>query len=195
MMVVPAAGTVHMRLFNFGPGVGAAFRIERRVNLRDLAAKPARHVLDHRVTANANAIGKNLHRQVPVSEVIGEAREVARFANADFRQRFRRGDDFDETAVFQHERVAATQHHRLRKIEQKFEPVGAFHGDAPTMTLIEIEHNRISGPGLPGALRADEIRSNHNASREALQNRKYLCAMGSTSAGSQASRTPSAVTA
>ena len=166
-MVVIAMRTVLVLLDDVRPGVGAAFRIEGRFDMGDFRAEAARHVLDHRVAANPDAVGQNLHGQMAVAKVPGEAREIARFADADFGQRLGRGDDLDETTVFQHQGVPAAQHHSFGKIEQKLEAVGALHGRAPAMALVKIHHNGVGGPGLPGALRADEIGCDHDPSAEA----------------------------
>ena len=60
-----------MALRMAGLGIGAAFRIERRLDLDDARAETLDHRLDHVVTADAQALGHDLGRQMPVAEMPG----------------------------------------------------------------------------------------------------------------------------
>ena len=176
VMIMATVGAVHVNLLDLGAGVGAALRVKRRLDAGDLGAEPTRHFLDDGVATDADAIGEDLHRQVAIAKMPREAREVARFADANFRKLLGRGDDLDQPSVLQHQRVAAAQHDGFRQIEQEFEPMRARHGDAAAMPLVEIEHDRVGRLGLPGALGADEIRSDHGAV-PACPRRKALAAI------------------
>jgi methionyl-tRNA synthetase len=72
--------------------IGAALGLEGAFDEGDLAAELAGHVLDHGVAADADAVGHDLHRQVPVAQMPGHAGEIARLADADFRQWLGGGD-------------------------------------------------------------------------------------------------------
>ncbi len=165
MVIVSAMGSVHMRLFDLRASIGAAFGIEWRFNMGDFAAEPACHLFNNVVTPNADAIDENLNRQMAIAKMPGEAGEIAWFGHADFRKFFGRGDHFNQPPIFEHQRIAAPQHDRFGKIEQEFESMRAGHRNAPAMPRIEIEQDGIAGPGLPGALGADEICADHGDTR------------------------------
>ena len=133
-------------------GIGAAFRIERRLDFHDASAETAHHLLDHVVAADAQAFGHHLHRQVAVAEVPGDAHEVQVVAAADFQQRLGSGDHLDQPPVLQRQRVAAAQGDDLRQVEQEFQPAGAGHRHPPPMPVVKFEHDGI-GRRLVPALR------------------------------------------
>src|SRR4051812_34866342 len=68
-------------------GVGAAFRVERRLDLDDAGAQPSHHGFDHMIAPDAQAFGHDLRRQMTVAEMPGDANQMLRIAAADFRQR------------------------------------------------------------------------------------------------------------
>ncbi len=81
--------------------IGAAFGIERRLDLAHFGAEPARHVGDHMVAANAQLGAHDLRRQMPVAEVPGDADQMLLVARGDLEQGFGRGEDFDKPPVLQ----------------------------------------------------------------------------------------------
>ncbi len=144
--------------------IGAAFRIERRFDRDDCAAEAARHLLDHGIAADAQALSHQFGRQVAIAEVPGDARQRGGVGGADFGERFGRGDDFDDAAVLQLQPVAGAQHHRFGQIEQEAEPAHAGHGDAAAVALVIIEHHRVGGLARPGAGGNDGMSVQHGAS-------------------------------
>ena len=84
-VVVRAFGPMHMDLLDFRTGIGAAFGIEGRFDMGNLGAEPARHILDNGVASYPDAVGENLHGQMPVAEMIREAGKIARFTHTNFR--------------------------------------------------------------------------------------------------------------
>ena len=101
-------------------GIGAALGIERRLDLDDSRAQPLHHRLDDVIPADAQPLPHDLRRQMAVAEMPGDADQMLRIIAADFRQRFRRSHHFNQTAVFQHQRIAATQRDRVFQVEQEF---------------------------------------------------------------------------
>ena len=65
-------------------GIGAAFGIERRLDLDDARAEPLHHRLDDVVAADAQALWHDLRRQMAIAEMPGDANQVRRIAAADF---------------------------------------------------------------------------------------------------------------
>ena len=143
-----------------GPCVG----LERRLDMADLGAQSAHHVLEHVIAAHAQPVGENLRRRVTVSHVIGDAGELARVRAAHFRELLGRGDDLDQPSILQHQRIAAAQRHRFGKVEQEFRSPRGLHGDAAPVAALIIEHDRVGRRGPPCALGGDEIRADHGRS-------------------------------
>ena len=100
--------------------VSATFRIKSGFDQGDFSTKPAHHIFDHMIAADADAIIKNLHRQMAVAEMPRHVGELARAGAANFRQRLRLAEYFDQAAIIKHDGVARAQHDGLWQIEQKF---------------------------------------------------------------------------
>jgi hypothetical protein len=124
--------------------VGAALGIERRFDLDHERAETSCHCFDHVVAADAKPFAGNLCRQVAVSQMPGNANEMLRIAATNFSQRLRRCDYLDETAVFQHQRVAAAQRDRAFEVEQELKSARAGHCHPAPMTIIEAENDGVS---------------------------------------------------
>ena len=124
-------------------GIGAAFGIERRLDLDDAGAESLHHRLDDVVAADAQALRHDLRRQMAVAEMPGDADQMQRIGAADLDQRLGRGDHLDQPAVLQHQRVAAAQRDGVFQIEQEFQPARARHRHPPPVPVVEIEHDGI----------------------------------------------------
>src|SRR5450432_1175936 len=108
-------------------GIGAAFGIERRLDLDHARAKPLHHRLDHMVAPDPQAFRHDLGRQMAVAEMPGDPNQVLRILSTNFEQRLRRRDDFDQPVIVEHQRVAAAQRNRVFQIEQELQPLRAGH--------------------------------------------------------------------
>lgn len=144
MIVIVVPGLVRRRA-----EICAALGIERRFDFHHTCAEPAHHLLDHVVAADAQGLGQELGRQMPVAEMPGHAHQMARVLAADLDQRLGCRDHLDQAAVFQHQRVAAAQGDDVRQVEQEFQPARAGHRHAPPMPVVEFEHDRVSGRVAP----------------------------------------------
>jgi len=147
-----------------GGDIGAPLGIERRLDLDHAGAKSTHHVLDHVVATDAQTLGHELRRQVPVAEMPGDAHHVHRIGAADFHQWLRCRDDLDQPPVFQHQRVAAPQSCHLRQIEQKLQPAGSGHRQPPPMAIVEFEDDRIGGLVAPRGCGLDGCGAKHRLS-------------------------------
>ena len=145
--------------------VRAGLGFERRFDARHSRAKFARHFLQHMILGDAQEAGADLERNVAVAQVIRHAHEIGRFY---MRQLLGRRDDFDFATVGRLNAIAAAQHLATRQDERKLFAILGFR--AQTALLPQVE------------------------GKDEFQNRKYLCAIGSTLAGSQTSSSPSART-
>ena len=68
--------------------IGAGLRIERGFDRIDMAAKSLDHRLDDVVGSDADAVAEQLHRQMAVAEVPGNADEFSFVVGVNFQQRF-----------------------------------------------------------------------------------------------------------
>ena len=156
-VVVITTMTMGLRWVAFGLHISAALGIERRLERDHTGAQTLDHRLDHRIAADAESLWHYLGRQMAVAEVPGDAGQRQRVGGSDFRQRFGLGDHLNHAPVLEPQPVAAAQHCRFREVEQEFEPADAGHGDAPAITRVEVEHDRIRRSARPMAGRNDFV--------------------------------------
>jgi len=145
--------------------IGAAFGIERRLDLDDAGAETFHHFLDDVIAADAQATGGDLGRQVAVAEMPGKAHEMAGIGAADLDQRFRRSHHLDAAAVFQHESVAAAQGDGVFEIKQELQSARPRHCHAAAMAIVEIEDDGVDGRFNPVILADDGSRADHGVTR------------------------------
>ena len=161
-VIVPAM-TLAMRMFlrRMARRIGAAFGIERRLDLDDPRAEPLHHRLDDVIAADAQALRHDLRRQMAVAEMPGDPDQMQGIGAADFEQRLRDRHHLDQPSIFQHQRIAAAQRDGVFEIEQEFQPAGARHRHPTPVPVVEIEHDGI-GRGLrPAMLAQDFGRADH----------------------------------
>ena len=151
-------------LLGGGADIGAAFRVERRLDRHDAGAEPARHLLDHRVATDAQAPAGQLGRQVTIAQMPGDAGQRRRVGGANLGQRLRRGDHLDDAAVFQFQPIAGAQHHRFGQVEQEVEATHAGHGEAAAVAVVVIENDGIGRFLRPLTGGNDSMRVQHGAS-------------------------------
>jgi hypothetical protein len=143
MGMIMRAMAVIMTVDGRGGDIGAALRVERRLDRRHFRAEPARHILDHMVAPDAQALGQEFGWQVAIAEMPGDAHQRRRVRAADFSELFGRRDDFDDAPVRELEPVAGAQHHRLGQVEQKGEAANARHRNAASVALVVIEDDGV----------------------------------------------------
>src|SRR5712664_1276527 len=73
-------------------GIGAAFGIERRLDLDHARAQALHHRLDYVIAPDTQALGHDLRRQMAVTEMPGKPNQMVRILPANFQQRLRRRD-------------------------------------------------------------------------------------------------------
>jgi hypothetical protein len=142
-------------------GIGAAFGVERRLDLDHARAKTLDHRLDDMIAPDPQPLGHDLGRQMPVAEMPGDPDQMMRVGAPDLEQRLRRRDHFDQPAIVEHQRVAAAQRDRVFEIEQKLEPARAGHRHPPPVPIVEIEHDGIGRRLAPAMLAANLSGADH----------------------------------
>jgi len=86
--------------------VGASFRIEAGVDVRDGGAETFEHVLDDRITSNPQSILHHLRWQMAITHMPGKAEQVVRVLAAHFVQGFGCRVDANLPSVVEHEVIA-----------------------------------------------------------------------------------------
>ena len=138
-----------------------ALGIERRLDLDDARAESLHHRLDDVIPADAQAFWHDLGRQMAVAEMPGDPDQMQRIGAPDLDQRLGGRDHLDQPAIFQHQRIAAAQRHRVFKIEQEFQPARPRHRHPPPVPVVEIEHDGIGRGVRPMMLAQDCRRADH----------------------------------
>ena len=153
-MIMPGVvSVIFMRMAMAAAGIGAALGIERRLDLDHARAETFHHGLDHMVAADPQALSHDLRRQMTVAEMPADPDQMLRIVAADFGQRLRRRHHLDQPAVFQNQRVAAAQRHRVFKVEQEFQPARTGHRHPPPMAVVEAKHDGIGRRLIPAVMR------------------------------------------
>jgi len=113
MVVMPVAGA----------GIGAAFGIEPAPRSRSRARRaPSPSPRSRDRAGYRQTLGHDLRRQMTVAEMPGDPDQMVRIGAANFNQRLRRRDHFDQPAVVEHQCIAAAQRDGVFQIEQEFKP-------------------------------------------------------------------------
>ena len=135
-------------------GVGAGFGVEGGFDDVDVAAEVFDHFLDDVVAADADLVADELHREVAVAEVPGDADELGVGMGVDFGERFGAGADADELAAVGLQGVAVAQAVGLGEIQQKVVAGGGLQADAAAVAAVEIDEDfgggLFGGPGAGG---------------------------------------------
>jgi len=141
--------------------IGAAFGIERRLDLDHARAQSLHHLLDHVIPPDAQTLAHDLRWKMAVAEMPGDPHQMLRIGSPDLDQWLRRGHHFDQPAVLQHQRVAAAQGHRVFEVEQKFQPARPRHRHPPPVPVVKVKHYRIGRRFRPAVLPSNLRRPDH----------------------------------
>lgn len=144
-MFMPGMPMHGLRRMSVTARIGTAFGIERRLDLDDARAQPLHHRLDDVIAANAQALRHDLRRQVAIAEMPGDPNQMQGIDAPDLDQRLGSRDHLDQTAVFEHQRIAATQRDGMLQVEQELQPARPGHRHPPPVPVVEIEHDRVGG--------------------------------------------------
>jgi hypothetical protein len=113
------------------------------------------------IAPDAQSLGHDLRRQMPVAEMPGDPNQMMRVVAADLGQRLRRRDDLDQPVIVEHQRVAAAQRDRVFQIEQKFKSARAGHHHPPPVPIVKIEHDGICRRFRPAMLSPNSGGADH----------------------------------
>src|SRR5262245_20115671 len=119
--------------------VGTPFRLERGLQLQKLRSGAMEHLLDHMIGPNAKNPIANFSRQMPISQMPGEAHELVGIFMPDFDDEFRGSFDLQQPSVFKLQSISIDHGNRFRKIEKHILALIRRQANAAAMTSIEIE--------------------------------------------------------
>lgn len=136
----------------FGRLIGAALGLERGFHDGHGGAEAARHLLQHAVAGDADAVGQEFRRHMAVAEVPGEAREMVGVTSDDLRHRLLGRDHRNDAAVIELEAVAMLQMRRFSEVQKEGDIPLPAHGDAAAVAAIMRQDYTVRGGGrIPGA--------------------------------------------
>src|SRR5262245_58899861 len=98
--------------------VGTPFRLEWGLQLQELGSGAMEHLFDHMVGSNAKNLIANFSRQMPVSQMPGEAHELVGIFVPNFDDRLRGGFDLQQPPVLELQGISVGHGNRFRKIEK-----------------------------------------------------------------------------
>src|SRR5271166_5976455 len=84
-----------------GLHIGAALGIERRLERDYAGAEAPGHLLDHGIAPDPQSLRHQFGRQMTVAEMPCDPHQAERVGRADFGERLRRSDHFDNAAVLE----------------------------------------------------------------------------------------------
>src|SRR5262245_11190160 len=142
MSAMPVAVTVAIA------AVGTAFRLERSGQLQNLRTGALEHLLDHMIGPDAKNRLANFGRQMPISQMPGEAQELVRIFVPDFDNELRGGFDPQQSPVFKLQGISIGHGNRSRKIEKDIFALIRRQANTAAMAGIEIERDGACGAFL-----------------------------------------------
>ena len=136
-------------------GIGAAFGVERRLDLGHARAEAPDQPFDDVIAPDPQRFRHDLGRQMAIAEVPGYPVQMQGVTAPDLQERLRRRHHFDQPEILEYQRVAAAQRDRMLQIEQEIEPPGSRHRHPPPVPIVEIQHHGIGRLLGPAMARAD----------------------------------------
>jgi len=123
--------------------VGAAFRLERRIDLDQPGTERLQQRLDRRIAAEPQPLVQDLHRDVAIAEVPGHPRQRRKVGAARLDQGLGLGHHLGHAALFEHQRIVGAKPHRFRQIELDAGALGAEQEALLRLALGERQDQRI----------------------------------------------------
>jgi hypothetical protein len=143
--------------------IGAAFRLERRLDGDHPRAKRAEQRFDIGIAADAQAARTEFGGDVAIAEMEGKPRKRWQIGGARLDERLGCGDDFHAPAVFQHQAVVGAQPH-LWQIDLNGEAVQSGENTARRLPLRAGEKERVDHRTVMRLARPEKTcRAHHDA--------------------------------
>jgi hypothetical protein len=117
----------------------ATLGLERDLDFRELRAEAVEHMLDHMVGPNAQNLGPNFSRQMPISEVPSQAHKLVGISVPDFDNRLRSSLNQQPPPVFKLQTISVSHRNRFRKVEKDIFAFVRSQTNAAAMARVKIE--------------------------------------------------------
>ena len=114
MVIMSVVGMIVVVRLRF---VGAAFRLERRVDGDDLGAERREQFLDRGIALKPQTLLQNLHRHVAVAEMPSKPRQRRKVSGAGLDQRFGLSHDLNQRTIIQHQGIVSAKPHLFWEVE------------------------------------------------------------------------------
>ena len=122
--------------------VSAALRLERSARRYELSSEPVEHVLDHMIGPNSEKLIVNFDRQMPISQMPGEARKLIGVLMSDLDNGLGSGVNLYQPPIVELQTVSVGHRDHLRKIEKDIFALIRNQANAAPMARVEIESDR-----------------------------------------------------
>jgi hypothetical protein len=123
-------------------GVSAAFGLERDLHPYKVCSEAKEHILDHVVRPNAKNLVSNFSRQMPISQMPREARQLIGIFMSDFDNELCRSLNLEPSAIFKLQTISISHGNRLGKVEQDIFALIRSQANAASMARVKIESER-----------------------------------------------------
>jgi hypothetical protein len=123
--------------------IGAAFGLERTLDLAHFCAEPLQHVGDHVVAPDPQPGRSDFRLEMPVAEMPGQPNQMPRVAAANFGDLLRFRDDLDQPAIVQHEGIAMGKRGAFGEVDQKRLAADRRHGAPPPAPVLEVQDDTV----------------------------------------------------
>ena len=157
----------------------ARLGLERRTCLDHRGTQLRQHVPEHRVAFYFQVIAANLHRHMPIAEVVGGLRQRTSGGRTYDIDALDGGNDPHDAAIASSKSIAVAQHRpALEKQACLFAAIETYQQAAAPAQLERQREHRVCHPRVAVVVQ-QAIEPQHRD-----QNRKYRCVIGSVAAGS-----------
>ena len=123
--------------------VSSGLGIERRIDRFDVTAESFDHFFYDMIGADTDAVAKQLHRQMAIAQVPGDADEFGVVVGVDFEKGFGAGTNADDAAAVQRQAVAVAQPNGLGEIDEQFIAFFRDQNDTAPMAAVEVDQDLI----------------------------------------------------
>jgi hypothetical protein len=120
-------------------GVSAAFGLERDLHPCKICSEAKEHILDHVVGPNEKNLISNFSRQMPISQMPREARQLIGIFMSDLDKELCRSLNLEPSAIFKLQAISISHGNRLGKVEQDIFASIPSKANAASVARIEIE--------------------------------------------------------
>jgi hypothetical protein len=140
--------TVFMVVMMAMTAISATFGLEGGTHLYKLGAEAMEHCLDDGVRPNAKHLISNFRRQMPISQMPGEAHELIWFFMADFNNRLRGSPHLQQPAIVELQGISFGHRNRFWKVEKHIFTLVRGQTHSTAMAPIKVEGESACSPFL-----------------------------------------------